>query len=105
MPCIAVLALQDMTIDAQPEADARAPGRVDRIRFVDSGAECALAVTGIAGPAGGTPEKPVGFVWLAARCGGETRTLQRQFLGERDEIRARTAQAALDLLRLALLEA
>jgi nicotinamide-nucleotide amidase len=69
------------------------------------GTDCALAVTGIAGPAGGTPEKPVGCVWLAARCGGETRTVQRQFLGERDEIRARSAQAALDLLRLALLEA
>ena len=69
------------------------------------GVDCALAVTGIAGPSGGTPEKPVGFVWLAARRGGETRVLSRQFLGERDEIRARSAQAALDLLRLALLEA
>jgi nicotinamide-nucleotide amidase len=69
------------------------------------GTDCALAVTGIAGPAGGSPEKPVGFVWLAARQRGETRTLQRQFLGERDEIRARSAQAALDLLRQALLEA
>ena len=68
------------------------------------GVDCALAVTGIAGPAGGTPEKPVGLVWLAARQGGETRVLSRQFLGERDEIRARSAQAALDLLRLALLE-
>jgi competence/damage-inducible protein CinA-like protein len=68
------------------------------------GVECALAVTGIAGPAGGTPEKPVGTVWIAARHAGETRALQRQFLGERDEIRARSAQAALDLLRHALRE-
>lgn len=69
------------------------------------GTDCALAVTGIAGPAGGSPEKPVGTVWLAARSGNETRALQRQFLGEREEIRARSAQAALDLLRLALVEA
>jgi nicotinamide-nucleotide amidase len=69
------------------------------------GVACALAITGIAGPGGGTPEKPVGTVWMAARHGGETRALQRQFLGERDEIRARSAQAALDLLRHALLEA
>jgi competence/damage-inducible protein CinA-like protein len=69
------------------------------------GADCALAITGIAGPGGGTPEKPVGSVWIAARHGGTTRALLRQFLGERDEIRARSAQAALDLLRHALLGA
>ncbi len=69
------------------------------------GTDCALAVTGIAGPAGGSPEKPVGTVWLAATSGNRTRALQRQFLGEREEIRARSAQAALDLLRLALVEA
>jgi nicotinamide-nucleotide amidase len=62
-------------------------------------------VTGIAGPSGGTPEKPVGTVWVAARHGDRTRALQRIFPGARDEIRARSAQAALDLLKLALLEA
>ena len=61
--------------------------------------EAALAVTGIAGPSGGTPDKPVGTVWLAARAGSETRALKRIFPGDRGEIRARAAQAALDLLR------
>jgi PncC family amidohydrolase len=69
------------------------------------GVAAALAVTGIAGPSGGTPEKPVGTVWVAARHGDRTRALQRIFPGARDEIRARSAQAALDLLKLALLEA
>jgi nicotinamide-nucleotide amidase len=87
-------AVSEATVRAMAEGAAR--------RF---GVECALAVTGVAGPGGGTPEKPVGTVWLAARRGGETRALQRQFLGERDEIRSRSAQAALDLLRHALLEA
>lgn len=59
----------------------------------------ALAITGIAGPAGGTPDKPVGTVWLAARFQSEARALKRIFPGERNEIRARAAQAALDLLR------
>ncbi len=58
-----------------------------------------IAVTGIAGPGGGTPEKPVGTVWLAARVGATMRTVKRVFPGERAEIRARAAQAALDLLR------
>src|SRR5205809_3014210 len=61
--------------------------------------DAAIAVTGIAGPTGGTPEKPVGTVWLAARYGSETRALKRIFPGDRAEIRARAAQAALDLLR------
>ena len=63
------------------------------------GVGAGLAVTGIAGPSGGTPEKPVGTVWLAAAFGQETRALKRIFPGDRAEIRARAAQAALDLLR------
>jgi nicotinamide-nucleotide amidase len=62
-------------------------------------ADCTIAVTGIAGPAGGTPSKPVGMVWLAARVGTTTRAVQRMLPGDRDEIRRRAAQAGLDLLR------
>ncbi|HEV8509332.1 MAG TPA: competence/damage-inducible protein A [Gemmatimonadales bacterium] len=87
-------AVSEQTVRALAEGAARA-----------FGVDCALAVTGIAGPGGGSPEKPVGTVWIAARHGAETRALQRQFLGERDEIRARSAQAALALLHLALVEA
>ena len=62
-------------------------------------ARCALAITGIAGPGGGTPEKPVGTVWLALQADGATAAVRRVFPGDRAEIRARSAQAALDLLR------
>jgi len=61
--------------------------------------DATIAVTGIAGPGGGTPEKPVGTVWLAARVHDRVRAIKRIFPGDRDEIRARAAQAALDLLR------
>lgn len=67
-------------------------------------ADTSIAVTGIAGPSGGTPEKPVGTVWLAARVGTETKALRRVFPGDRSEIRRRGAQAALDLLRRLLAE-
>jgi len=72
-----------------------------RLFAVDAG----LAVTGIAGPGGGTPEKPVGTVWLAARVHTTTRAVKRVFPGDRDEIRRRGAQAALDLMRRVLAEA
>jgi nicotinamide-nucleotide amidase len=62
-------------------------------------AGAAIAVTGIAGPSGGSAEKPVGTVWLAASCGERSRSVKRLFPGDRGEIRARAAQAALDLLR------
>jgi len=67
-------------------------------------ADASVAVTGIAGPGGGTPEKPVGTVWLAARLGSAARAVKRVFPGDRGEIRGRAAQAALDLLRRLCLE-
>ncbi len=67
-------------------------------------ADCTIAVTGIAGPGGGTPEKPVGTVWLAARVHTNTRALKRVLPGDRDDVRRRAAQAGLDLLRRLLAE-
>ena len=58
----------------------------------------AVAVTGIAGPAGGSPEKPVGTVWLAVADGDDVRSSRIVTVGTRNEIRARAAQAALALL-------
>ena len=63
------------------------------------GADMALAITGIAGPGGGTPEKPVGLVWLAAAVGGAVETRRIQSWGDRQEVRYRAAQGALDLAR------
>lgn len=60
----------------------------------------ALASTGIAGPSGGTPEKPVGLVYLAlARKGGETVCEEHRFSGDRLRVKDETCRAALELLR------
>ena len=72
-----------------------------RSRF---GVDAALAISGIAGPDGGTPEKPVGTVWLCAVCREESRVARIGFPGDRAEVRARAAQAGLDLLRSVLPE-
>lgn len=68
-------------------------------------ADCTIAVTGIAGPGGGSPEKPVGTVWLAARVHTTAQAVKRVLPGDREEIRRRSAQAGLDLLRRVLAQA
>lgn len=56
-----------------------------------------IAVTGIAGPGGGSPEKPVGLVWVAwQRRGGKAETQALQLAGSRQQIREAAAQAALE---------
>ncbi len=63
------------------------------------GVDAAVAVTGVAGPAGGTPEKPVGTVCLAARVGEARKNATIRVPGDREGVRHRSAQAALNLVR------
>ena len=68
-----------------------------------SGADVAVAVTGIAGPTGGTPEKPVGLVYFAiARADGQTLVVERTLSQIRETFKYMASQIALDLLRRAL---
>ncbi len=58
-----------------------------------------IGITGVAGPTGGTPEKPVGLVYIALADGKHTEVVERRFPGDRDRIRWFATQLALDLLR------
>jgi nicotinamide-nucleotide amidase len=81
---------------SEPVARAMAEGGVAR-----SPADVAVAVTGIAGPGGGTLTKPVGLVHVAAtREGGETHHVRYEFEGDREEVRMQAVAAALDALAL-----
>jgi nicotinamide-nucleotide amidase len=75
-------------------AEAMARGALDR-----SKADTAVALTGVAGPGGGTAEKPVGLVHIGAvRRGGAARLRREIFGGDRTAVRARSVGAALELL-------
>ena len=63
-----------------------------------TGAEAAIAVTGVAGPDGGTLEKPVGLVYIGCSVNGITQVTENHFKGDRLAIRKQTTEAALELL-------
>jgi nicotinamide-nucleotide amidase len=67
-----------------------------------SGTDVALSITGIAGPSGGTPEKPVGLVYMALASDMGTVAEQYQFVGSRINIKLSASQFALNMLRLFL---
>lgn len=69
------------------------------------GAGMAVAVTGIAGPTGGMPDKPVGTVWIGwKRRGGYAHARMFQFPGDREAVRRQTVAAALEGVRKSLTE-
>lgn len=67
------------------------------------GVDCGIAVSGIAGPDGGTPGKPVGLVVIGTAVGSERRVRPFRFQGDRGEVRRRATNAALGQLRMQLL--
>ena len=84
---------------SEPVAEAMAAGALQRF-----GADTAVAITGIAGPGGGTPEKPVGTVCftVALADGGPTITRTLRLPGNRSDIRERSTTVAMHLLRRTL---
>jgi nicotinamide-nucleotide amidase len=79
---------------SEPVARAMAEGTRERFS-----ADWGIGITGIAGPTGGTADKPVGLVHWAVAGSAGTWTEQRVFTGDRSSIRRQSANAALDLLR------
>jgi PncC family amidohydrolase len=80
-------------------AEAMARGALER-----SGADVAVAITGIAGPGGGNPEKPVGTVWIACATRARVRSAAHRFEGDRRRVRESAAAAALELVLAAVAE-
>ena len=79
---------------SRPCAEAMVRGACER-----SGAACGLAITGIAGPDGGTPTKPVGTVFIGVAVAGTVEARQFRFSGGRSSVKWQSSQMALDMLR------
>jgi nicotinamide-nucleotide amidase len=79
---------------SEPVALAMADGIRTRAR-----SDVGIGVTGIAGPSGGTPEKPVGMVVVAAVTPDDRRCRTFRFYGEREQVKFQGSQAALDMVR------
>ena len=87
---VAPALINDHGAVSEPVVRAMASGAFSR-----SQADCAVAVSGIAGPSGGTADKPVGLVWLAWAADGEVRAESQVFAGDRDAVRRQAVGAAL----------
>lgn len=83
-----------------PVAEAMARGARERL-----GADLAVSITGVAGPGGGTAEKPVGLVYVGVATADHSFAQANQFIGIREDIRRRSTQTALQLIREELLRA
>lgn len=86
-----------------PEATLRQSGAVSREAVLAMaggvcsalGAQAGVALSGIAGPSGGTPEKPVGLVWMAFALAGRVETERHRFAGGRLQVKAAAVAAAI----------
>jgi nicotinamide-nucleotide amidase len=83
---------------SEPVARAMAEGVRRKAR-----ADVGVGITGIAGPEGGTPEKPVGLVFIAVDGAAGSRVRRAHFPGDRERVRFQATQAALEMLRRGLL--
>jgi nicotinamide-nucleotide amidase len=82
---------------SRPCAEAMVRGICER-----SGAVCGLSITGIAGPDGGTPSKPVGTVFIGMAVDGAVEARHFRFAGGRAAVKWQSSQMALDMLRRSL---
>jgi nicotinamide-nucleotide amidase len=83
-------------------SEAVALAMADGIRAI-ARVDVGIGVTGVAGPGGGTPEKPVGMVCLAALTRETSRVRTAKFIGDREQVKFQASQAALDMVRRMLL--
>ncbi len=98
-----VLGVAKTTLEKYGSVSSRCAVEMADNVCVEYGADAGIAVTGIAGPGGGTELKPVGLVFIATRYVGKTVVEQYKFPGTRDMVRRRAVSSALNQLRRQIL--
>jgi nicotinamide-nucleotide amidase len=93
---IEMLGVREATLAAHGAVSEAVAGEMARGALAHSGADVSVAITGIAGPGGGTHDKPVGLVWLAwAYRGGSVQARRFVFKGDRAAVREQSVAVAL----------
>jgi nicotinamide-nucleotide amidase len=100
-----LLGVRSETLGSHGAVSRETADEMARGALLHLGGDVALAVTGIAGPDGGTPDKPVGTVWFGwawrSSSGVEVRTALETFAGDRDSVRRQSvARALMELAKL-----
>lgn len=98
------LGVKKTTLDKYGAVSAQAAKEMVKGAAMTTKADVTLAVTGIAGPDGGTQEKPVGLVYIACNVRGTITVNEYKFNGNRAKVRETTVSSALTLLRKCILE-
>ena len=93
-----LLGVREATLEAHGAVSAEAVREMAEGALRRFGADCSLAVSGVAGPGGGTIEKPVGTVWIGARVREAAIERLHRFDGDRDAVRRSAREAAFALL-------
>ena len=97
-----LLGVSHETLETYGAVSAETAGEMARGAANAADVDASIAVTGIAGPDGGTAEKPVGLVYMGCFCKGNTCVEKHIFDGDRSQVRAQSVQAALRLLKTML---
>ena len=93
-----LLGVSHETLQAYGAVSEQTAGEMARGAARAANADIGLSTTGIAGPTGGTPEKPVGLVYVGCAIGDEVAVEECRFQGTREENRNAAVEAALQLL-------
>ena len=100
-----LLGVSHETLATFGAVSAETAGEMAKGAACAANADVAVSATGIAGPDGGTEEKPVGLVYMGCFCKGELCVEKHIFAGDRAQVRAQSVQAALRLLKMMLEQA
>lgn len=101
---VRVLGVREETLRDFGAVSSEVAGQMAQGARQVTGADLAVAVTGVAGPGGGSAEKPVGTVWFGLATAVGVRTEKKLFIGDREAVRTQTITHALGILSVAALQ-